>query len=902
MADIEKLRTNYPKLKAMGIPDEAIIQHAKGKGYTDDEIASVLQATAEPMEATQQLTPTDTPNEGPPRQSVGNTEPTEIPSGSENNSLPNGVPSEGVAPVEHGTEVNGQDTNPMLTNQDVGNPTKSQENTAQIQPEPSQIEMEKFLPKDDETYQTIINKLIENKNNEDVVRNEAFESIVADLAQTLPYEDAEKKAAEIESEVMKNFNISRYIQNNIYEPESTLDTASRVEKYNVLQRKFNLSDEETKYWTEKWKEVAPSVLDSAANALDNFSIGAKQDWYGALALGAQLFGLGESEMAQNARAKIKELDAEATKINVERGSKFGAEDLSPVAILETAATAAIAASTLPASAVLASAAGLGAASGAIYAKGQGESDESVTASAVLGGALPLTLPAISKVARVMTESIKNFFNVEGLYKKDIAAYVEGLTAEEVIRASKFLTERKGQTTEIAWVEKNSPTWISAGVFRAVGLFLAGKDAEERIITKNNQAIVKGIEDTIKMLRESAPETLNTETGIKSIDFIADSLRQNITKAEKSLSKTIKASYDHIDSVAANVFAPNREQVLDDVAKGFKNFPTAYSGDKLDGYIEEVGKKVKQFDDLTAAQGGVTLKDLMDLQKSIKRDMPLSVSDAKLVVGQMNLHINQAKSSIITNALESIANKSADNLTPIDSLMFQKLTTLQTEIDKTNTAYKEKLRLFGQSKLKEFLDTEAGSARATEFVDTLIKDGKISVLQDLEKMYRLANVEKDFSLLGQRYVLNGIKKSINPADNTISTSAITFIDNLLSNKDLLTALKLPQKTYEHLLDLSRAFKAAQRMEEFWRLPHLSQNAFASKILYVFRNFMDLVRNVVTSKVYHGDELERLVREAKKLEQPTAEALKELNTNKLKHNAMKWNFIGMGANLKSNDGEQ
>lgn len=879
MADFETFKENYPKLRKAGVSDEEIRQLAKEANFTDAQINDVInmhnnasQTKAIGEEAPPSTMTTEIPNETPEVSFVGDA----------SQQPPQQMQMPGQSQPNVTTAIDEPNTNPS----DMQN-----------------LEPDKFLVKDDPLYQQMIDNLIKYKNQEDVFRQRSVDVLVNDLlAEGNSYEDALQQATEIEKETMKDFNISRYIQNNIYEPESTLDTASRVEKYNVLQRKFNLSDEEAKYWTEKWKEVAPSVLDSAAQAIENFSVGAKQDWYGALALGAQLFGFGDSEFAKNAKDKIKQLDAEATKINIERGSKLGAEDFSPVAILEAAATAAITASSLPASAVLASAAGLGALSGAVYAKGQGESDSSVAGSAVLGGALPLAIPAVAKVAKVMTDSLKTFLNVEGLYKRDIALYTQGLTAEEVIRASNFLSKRGGGTTEIAWLQENSQSWINAGVFRGISLFLSGHNREQGIVVSNKLAIKKGIQDTLDSLKDANYGLIRdgTET-ISSPDFIAESLIKNIAKAEKNLSHTIKAQYEHIDSVAENVFTSNRPQILKEVAQSLTEFPSVYSGDKLDKYLGIIGQKIDQFATKTEAQGGIALKDLMDLQQSIKRDITGQDSSAKLVLSSANLSINKAKELIIRDAQKALKD-TTEELSSAESLMLKKLTTLHEEIAKANEMYKHKLDIFKKGKLKDFLKTKSGSPEATELVNEIIDKGKISDIAKLEYIYANTDNLKEFEKLGQRYILNGLREVINITDDTLIPKAVSFVDELLRNKDLMTAFKIPQATQDHLTDLSRAIKAAKRMEHFYGAPHLSQNSFAGRLVYLASNFLDVVRNIVTSKVYHGDELERLIHAAKKFEIPTEQEIKAWNQQKIKRDAMKWNFMGMGLNLNSNQGQE
>lgn len=864
MADIETFRERYPELLNANIPREVIRQQAREAGFTDDEINSVM----------------------------------------------NPQPSEPSSPIQTDMITNNSTKQPPVVPEDNQNVnTQLQKQAVNMEPkvksfEERPLEPNKFLGKKTQFYQQIIDQLMEHKNNEDSFQQTAIEKLTNNLVRKgKSYEEALKQATDRAKETMKNFNISRYIQNNIYEPESTLDTPSRVEKYNLLQRKFNLSDEEAQYWTKKWKEVAPSVLDSAEQAIENFSVGAKQDWYGALALGAKLLGFGDSEFAQNIQSKIKQLDAEATKINVERGSKFGAEDLSPVAILEAAATAAITASSLPASAVLASAAGLGAVSGAIYAKGQGESDSSVVGSAVLGGTLPLAIPAVARVAKVMTDSLKTFLNVEGLYKRDIALYTQGLKADEVIRASNFLSERGGGATEIAWIHKNSQSWINAGVFRGISLFLSGHATEQRIVTNNKQAIKQGIQDTLDMLEKASYTATHDDLGLlKSTDYIANSLIENITKAEKNLSSQIRAQYEHIDSVAENVFTPNRQQILEEVSQSLTEFPSVYSGDKLDKYFELIGKKIDQFATKTEAQGGVVLKDLMDLQQSIKRDIIGKDSSAKLALSSANLSINKAKESIIRDAQLAITASPADALSPAESLMLHKLTTLRDEISQTNELYKQKLEIFKKGKLKDFLTAKQNSPEATELVNDIINKGEISDIAKLKNIYKYADREKEFELLGQRYILNGLRDVINTTDDSIASRTTPFIDKLLSNKDLLTAFEIPPKTQEHLTDLSRAIKAAQRMDAFYGSPHLSQNSFAGRLVYLASNFLDVVRNIVTSKVYHGDELERLIKEAKKFELPTEKEIKAWNSQKTKRDALKWNLTGMGLNLNSNQGQE
>lgn len=877
MADFETFKENYPKLREAGVSDEEIRQLAKEANFTEAQINDVMnmynttsQTKAIVAEAQPSTMTTEIPNETPEVSFVGDASqqpPQQMPMSGQ--SQPNVTPS-----ID-----------------EPGNPSDM-----------TSLEPDKFLVKDDPLYQQMIDNLIKYKNQEDVFRQRSVDVLVNDLlAEGNSYEDALQQATEIEKETMKDFNISRYIQNNIYEPESTLDTASRVEKYNVLQRKFNLSDEEAKYWTEKWKEVAPSVLDSAAQAIENFSVGAKQDWYGALALGAQLFGFGDSEFAKNAKDKIKQLDAEATKINIERGSKLGAEDFSPVAILEAAATAAITASSLPASAVLASAAGLGALSGAVYAKGQGESDSSVAGSAVLGGALPLAIPAVAKIAKVMTDSLKTFLNVEGLYKRDIALYTQGLTAEEVIRASKFLSERGGVTTEIAWLQANSQSWVNAGVFRGISLFLSGRKAEQGIVTNNRLAIQKGIQDTLNDFKDVNYSVTRDASGrIQLQDVIAESLVNNIAKAEKNLSHAIRAQYEYIDSVAENVFAPNRAQILEEVSQSLKEFPSVYAEDKLDKYLELIGKKLDQFSARTESQGGIVLKDLMDLQQSIKRDITSKDSSAKLALSAANLSINKAKESIIRDAQTALM--ANGELSSAESLMLHKLTTLHEEISKANEMYKQKIEMFNKDKLKNFLRTKTNSPEATKLINEIINKGEISDIKKLEYIYESTDNLKEFDKLGQRYILNGLRDVINETDDTISPKAVSFVDELLRNKDLMTAFNIPQATQAHLTDLSRAIKAAKRMEQFYGAPHLSQNSFAGRLVYLASNFLDVVRNIVTSKVYHGNELERLIHAAKKFEIPTEQEIKTWNQQKIKRDAMKWNFMGMGLNLNSNQGQE
>lgn len=877
MADFETFKENYPKLREAGVSDEEIRQLAKEANFTEAQINDVMnmynttpQTKSIVEEAQPSTMTTEIPNETPEVSFVGDASqqpPQQMPMPGQ--SQPNVTPS-----ID-----------------EPGNPSDM-----------TSLESDKFLVKDAPLYQQMIDNLIKYKNQEDVFRQRSVDVLVNDLlAEGKSYEDALQQATEIEKETMKDFNISRYIQNNIYEPESTLDTASRVEKYNVLQRKFNLSDEEAKYWTEKWKEVAPSVLDSAAQAIENFSVGAKQDWYGALALGAQLFGFGDSEFAKNAKDKIKQLDAEATKINIERGSKLGAEDFSPVAILEAAATAAITASSLPASAVLASAAGLGALSGAVYAKGQGESDSSVAGSAVLGGALPLAIPAVAKVAKVMTDSLKTFLNVEGLYKRDIALYTQGLTAEEVIRASNFLSVRGGVTTEIAWLQANSQSWVNAGVFRGISLFLSGRKAEQGIVVNNKLAIKKGIQDTLNDFKDVNYSVTRDASGMIQLqDAIAESLVNNIAKAEKNLSHAIRAQYEYIDSVAENVFAPNRAQILEEVSQSLKEFPSVYPEDKLDKYLELIGKKLDQFSARTESQGGIVLKDLMDLQQSIKRDITGKDSSAKLALSAANLSINKAKESIIRDAQTALM--ANGELSSAESLMLHKLTTLHEEISKANEMYKQKIEMFNKDKLKDFLRTKTNSPEATKLINEIINKGEISDIKKLEYIYESTDNLKEFDKLGQRYILNGLRDVINETDDTISPKAVSFVDALLRDKDLMTAFNIPQATQDHLTDLSRAIKAAKRMEHFYGAPHLSQNSFAGRIVYLASNFLDVVRNIVTSKVYHGDELERLIHAAKKFEIPTEQEIKTWNQQKIKRDAMKWNFMGMGLNLNSNQGQE
>lgn len=862
MADIETFRERYQELLDANIPREVIRQQARGAGFTDDEINSVM----------------------------------------------NPQPSDPSSPIQTDIITNNSPKQPHVVPEDNQNVnTQLQKQAVNMEPkvkslEERPLETNKFLGKNTQFYQQIIDQLMEHKNNEDSFQQTAIEKLTNNLVRKgKSYDEALKQATDRAKETMKNFNISRYIQNNIYEPESTLDTPSRVEKYNLLQRKFNLSDEEANYWTEKWKEVAPSVLDSAAQAIENFSVGAKQDWYGALALGAQLFGFGDSEFAKNAKDKIKQLDAETTKINIERGSKLGAEDFSPVAILEAAATAAITASSLPASAVLASAAGLGALSGAVYAKGQGESDSSVAGSAVLGGALPLAIPAVAKVAKVMTDSLKTFLNVEGLYKRDIALYTQGLTAEEVIRASNFLSKRGGGTTEIAWLQKNSQSWINAGVFRGISLFLSGRDAEQKIVINNKLAIKKGIQDTLKDFNASNYAVTRDASGMIQLqDAIAESLVNNIAKAEKNLSHAIRAQYEYIDSVAENVFAPNRAQILEEVSQSLKEFPSVYPEDKLDKYLELIGKKLDQFSARTESQGGIVLKDLMDLQQSIKRDITSKESPAKLALSAANLSINKAKEAIIRDAQTALM--ANGELSSAESLMLHKLTTLHEEISKANEMYKQKIEMFNKDKLKNFLRLKTNSPEATELLNEIINKGEISDIKKLEYIYASTDNLKEFDKLGQRYILNGLRDVINETDNTISPKAVSFVDALLRDKNLMTAFNIPPATQSHLTDLSRAIKAAKRMEHFYGAPHLSQNSFAGRLVYLASNFLDVVRNIVTSKVYHGDELERLIHAAKKFEIPTEQEIKTWNQQKIKRDAMKWNFMGMGLNLNSNQGQE
>lgn len=878
MADFETFKENYPKLREAGVSDEEIRQLAKEANFTDAQINDVInmhnnasQTKVIVEEAQPSTMTTEIPNETPEVSFVGDA----------SQQPPQQMPMPGQS-------------QPNVT-QSIDEPGNPSDMTS--------LEPDKFLVKDDPLYQQMIDNLIKYKNQEDVFRQRSVDVLVNDLlAEGNSYEDALQQATEIEKETMKDFNISRYIQNNIYEPESTLDTASRVEKYNVLQRKFNLSDEEAKYWTEKWKEVAPSVLDSAAQAIENFSVGAKQDWYGALALGAQLFGFGDSEFAKNAKDKIKQLDAEATKINIERGSKLGAEDFSPVAILEAAATAAITASSLPASAVLASAAGLGALSGAVYAKGQGESDSSVVGSAVLGGALPLAIPAVAKVAKVMTDSLKTFLNVKGLYKRDIALYTQGLTAEEVIRASNFLSERGGGTTEIAWVAKNSQSWVNAGAFRAVGLFLSGRGTESRIVANNRDAIVQGVQDTINMMKTIDKEILKNSEGIDFDTFITENLIKNIKQAEKNLSHQIKEQYKNIDNVASNIFTPERKQVLEDIAKGVKELSEAYPGDRLHNYIELVGQKFNHFSGRTELQGGVTLKDLMDLQQSIKRDIQSKDADAQRILAITNLNINKVKQSMIDDATAVLQAKGGNEVTAADGEMLLKLKNFNQDIETANNTYKQKIDIFEADHIKKMLRVESTSPQATDYVADLIDSGDLTTLNMLKTIYTLSGNLKEFQLVGQRYVLNGLKNTINITDNTLFPKAESFIDKFLANTDLIKTFELPAQTQTHLLDLSRAIKAAKRMAVFSSSPHLSQNSFAGRIVYLASNFLDVVRNIVTSKVYHGDELERLIHAAKKFEIPTEQEIKTWNQQKIKRDAMKWNFMGMGLNLNSNQGQE
>lgn len=938
MADIEKFKAKYSELKALEIPDDAIIAKAKENGYTDEEIASVINGYNN-AEAQAWDNASLQPAEGV----VDEAEQPEIAQPS-NTALPSSIsdflannpeyiePQEPVSeqvtsPMQLDTPPAVEETQPMYVGEmynaqqptvsqatgeliSVGReferienggvtpatPTTNREESPLSNPDIVDIDplaKNTFLTKQADVYSSIINGIIDADGDTNRFKQQLREAYYAQSLESgaAPLE-AEQVANQNADELMKNFEISRYIQNNTYNPETVTDTASRVDKFKTLQKKFNLTDEETEYWNEQWKTHAPSLFQSVDKALDNFSVAAKQDWNGFLALGYKLFGMKEKEA--EAQAKIAELDAQAKRINVERGEKFGAEDLSPVAIGEAVAATALALSTAPVSAVIGATAVTGAAANAIYAKGQNEKDSAVALNAALGGALPIAIPAVVNMVGSLGGMVRNFFNVSGIYKKEIAAGLADVPLQDALATINFFEKNGGLATEVGFFSKGSNAEQNAVVFRSLASIFGMNRVEDNIVFRNNAATVKGVKDFLNSFERIKPSVTSTDAALLSNDAVAESLTKAIQTAHTQMSSSIKKQYDNIEAVANDVIAPDTTKVLESLYSYLDNLPNAFPSDVLDKQIEKVGVKLAHLATEGLRNGGISLKNLMDLQQSIKRDIQFTTPSSKQIVATTNLQINKAKEEIIDDALKALQNKNPIELTDIDMTMVEKLGSLKDDIAKANIDYQNKIKTYGKQSLKRFLDVEGNSLQASKFVDDLIDKADFETIGTVKMLYNSVDKAEDFKLLGQRYILNNLGDVVNATDSKLAPNIITKFDKILNNQNLLKAFDIPQETIEQMKVISNSLKLGARMKQFYSTATAPQRLLLGKLGFLAGNFVDSVKNLIARKSYNNKELAKLVEEAKKFESKSYELLETQRNKSLRTGAA----LGELTAIKSN----
>lgn len=862
--------TKYQKLKEMGVEDNVILDSAKANGYNMDIVNSVI---------TQYNQQTNTPQPVEPVETTQPTQPVEPV-----NDDPYAGLSEAGLSQQMALEQNA--LNEPDPYQNRGEYSISQHPEPVEQPNTNYFTDFSFLAKNDSTYEQVLDYLVNNKNN----TTQLFSDLRGDLfneALNSGYSDEEatQLAKDATDRFMKNFEISRYIQNNMYNE----DTNRTTKLFTSLKVKFDLSDEEAKYWKEKWKEVSPTASDSIKKAFNNFKVGVEQDINGAISLFAKLTGQENSQFAKDAEAKIQELDKQATRINVERGHSFGAEDLSPVMLGEVAVGSLLAISSLPASVALAGTSALGALSGATYAKGQGESDDSVALSAGIGAGLPIAIPAVSKAFRKVADSLKGFLNQNGVLEKDLAVKFQDIPIENIMQAKHFLESKGGIVTDAGIQTKGTPSYNNAQIARTLHVFLKNSSAEDRAVLLNPQALRKGMQETLSNLAQYEGRLAKEGGETISDDQVAKMLVENIQNHYNKISNELALKYKNIEAVSADVFYKDANSILKIFNDFDKTITKGLDNDTIDLKKNIVRDKISQLEDRALEKGGLTLKDIREFSQSIKSDFASNDRISKQIVEVLHNKINQAQELMIDESLDQLTTKASSvALNKAEDKMRNQLSTLKEQIQEANALYQVKLKNYERAEIKNLLDKTSNSPELVDMVDDLVKKRNIAQLNNLKSMFSYVEKDADFDALGQRYLFNVLKKGLSKNDTGFNYSVSKEIQTLLQDKNLLVLFNIPTKQQKDLKILADAVDIAKNMEDFLSKRVLSQNTNFGTMGYMVTHIPDLIRNLLTAKVYTGKDFDKLVKKAKEIKVRTPQMIKELESKKFKNSILRSNL--------------